>query len=795
MLDAPLRIRGARVHNLQSVDLDLPRGRLVALTGRSGSGKSSLAFDTLHVEATRRFAEALAPRQRGAALARPDVDLISGLPPSIALPQDGTPASRRATVATRVEIYDLLRALWARLGVGRCPGCGSALPVSAPEQVAGAILRYPEGTRLTLMAPIARQRVGGVAELLAELSRQGFARARVDGAMTRTDEPPTVDARAAHDVDLVVDRLRVSQTREDRLLEALRVAFLAGRGRVLTQAEPEDGPATLARWADHPWCEACDRALPSPTPGLFSFNTAEGACGRCEGLGQLDDGRTCPDCEGARLGPEARAFEVGGRSLPDVLAAPLPALRRRFQELAVPELLAPLRDELTRRLDALCEIGLGHLTLGRALPTLSSGEQRALALVARTAGEMSGALYVLDEPGAGLGADGHEAVLRLLRRLRDAGNTVLVVTHDGWLIRAADHVVELGPGAGREGGRLIFEGSPADLAHAGTPTGLALQGQPRGGERARRPVTSWLRLRGASGWNLARVDLDVPTRALSALIGPAGSGKTALVEATLGRAVSARLAGGAEPPLPFDALELPSSLHRLARLSRGPVGRSDRSCVATAAGLWGPLRELLAATAEARTRGLGAEFFSFNRPGGRCPACEGAGARAVRLALLPEHHAPCEVCEGRRFTREVLAVRFRGANAADWLDTTVSEARRLLAAQPRLSSLLGALERSGLGYLRLGQSTEALSGGEAQRLRLARELGGGDPRGALFLLDGVSLGLHPLDVAELMEALHALVDAGATVLCADADPAVGSSADAVFHIGPGAGPDGGRLIG
>lgn len=779
----PIRVRGASTHNLARVDLDLPRGELIGFTGVSGSGKSSLAFDTLHAEGQRRLLEVLAPRLRGRVdgLPRPEVDLVTGLPPTIGVAAEAVALGPRSTVATRTDIQDLLRALWAHRGVARCPGCGRDLPVHTAEQVVHALGALPEGTRLTLLAPVARKRAGPLGELLGEMARMGFARFRLDGELHRLDEPPAIDGRKTHDLDLVVDRIRVTSAKEERLGEAAALAWSAGRGRLIALVHGEHGDEERF-FADHPVCPDCEIELPLPSPGLFSFNTADGACARCGGLGR-HEGATCAECGGSRLSANARSFRVGALSLAELLDRPIAEATAWISSLQADGLTDPLRAEITRRAGVLVRLGLGGVALGRGADSLSSGEARRLQLAAAVSGELSGALFVVDEPTSGLGPADSAAVLGVLRELVEAGNTVIAVSHDLAIVSRCAVVVDFGPGAGASGGRILFVGPPEELAAQDSPTGRWLRGALSRPAPAGRRLERWLELTGVPAPWGGELSLRAPLQAFTVLSGPSGSGKTVLLEDALGAALAMRLHGAKVPPLPFTALEGAGSLIRLVRLSRAPVGRSIRSTVATAAGLWGPVRRLLADTREARVRGLSPEHFSFNRGPGRCEACEGAGVRVIRLHLLPDVMAPCERCEGRRFGAIALSVRFRGANAAELLEMTASEARRHFGNQPALEPRLAALEQAGLGYLRLGQPADTLSGGEAQRVRLARELGSpGVVEGALYLLDGPSTGLHAADSARLAEVLQDLTARGGTVIAADNDPVLIGAADHTLRL-------------
>lgn len=800
--EAMIRVQGARVHNLRALDIDIPRGRLIACCGVSGSGKSSLAFGVLHAEGQRRLLEALSPRLRGRVegLPRPEVDLITGLPPTIGVSAQAGPARARSTLATRTELHELFRALWAHRGVARCPDCGRDLPTHTADAATSALLALAEGTRLTVLAPVLRGRAGGLAEIFDEMQRLGFARARLDGRLIRLEDRPAVDARAAHDLDVVVDRVRVGPEREDRVLEAVQLAWGAGKGRMIALAQVEGAEAEEELFfADHPACPLGHVSLAPATPALFSFNTAEGACARCEGTGRAPEGADCPDCGGSRLSETARIYRVGGRSLPELLASPVTEALGWLEGVPADAATGPLLAEARRRLGRLRALGLGYLALGRGSDTLSAGEARRVHLASQASGDLSGVLYVIDEPTAGLGPAESAAVRAVIEELVRAGNTALVVTHDPALLLAAELVLELGPGAGAEGGRLLYQGPPGGLQGADTPTGRALSGRLEAPARRGRAGRGALEIVGARGLGLGgpggRLDARLPLGCLSVVSGPSGSGKTALIEGTLGRALAARLHGAGSPPLPHDAIRGAEGLRRLVRLSQAPLGRSSRSCTATVAGIWGPIRRLLAETREARVRGYGPETFSFNRAGGRCAACEGTGVRAIRLHLLPELEAPCERCEGRRFGPGALAVRYRGLDAAGLLGLTVAEARRVFMAQPAIEPRLRTLERAGLGYLRLGQPADTLSGGEAERARLARELGvPSDLPGTLYLLDAPSLGLHPLDVLRLVDLLQELVDQGASAIAVDNDPILLAAADHRLVLGPGAGPEGGRVV-
>ncbi|MDP2313476.1 MAG: excinuclease ABC subunit UvrA [Pseudomonadota bacterium] len=874
-----IRIRGASEHNLRSVDLDLPRERLVVFTGPSGSGKSSLAFDTLHAESQRRFVEALSSyvRQQFGATKKPAYELLTGLTPSIGVAQRGLVApSPRATVGTLTEVHELLRVLWARTGAPHCPRCDRPVSRTPADAIVRALLGLPVGARLVVCAPFARARTGSLKPLLDGLVSQGFARVRIDRTTVALDEVPPLDGRVPHDVDVVVDRIKVSPDRKDRMQEAVDAALRIGRGALVAEVDGEDTAFTAVLR-----CLACDLDLPEPAPRLFSFNSPVGACPDCQGLGvtrsvdpdrlvpdptkSLADGavegwkgalkrsleasvrargvptdvpwqalpweqrhlvlygdppestaaprlegavalaekkgtvaveeRTCPACKGARLGPAARAVRVSGRSLAEVSALALTDTRAFVADLPPGPIVAPLQEELGRRLDFLLRTGLGYLTLDRSAATLSGGELQRLRLAAQAGNQLSGVLYVLDEPTAGLHPEDTRALVAVLTDLRDAGNTVLVVEHDLDVVRAADLVVDFGPGAGRAGGEIVFVGTPEALLAADTSTGRWLSGRETLSPPSSRRLDRWLTLRGATGHNLRAPEVRFPLGALVGVTGVSGSGKSSLVEDTLGRALTRKLGFGGPEPLPHTGLEGADAITRIVRVDQAPLGRSARSNPATATKIWDPIRQLYAKTAEAKLRGFGPERFLFNQPGGRCEACEGEGVRRVAMHFLPDVTVPCEVCDGRRFDEATLAVTWKGASIADVLAMPVRDARNLFPSVPQIAGPLATLDALGLGYLALGQPGDTLSGGEAQRVKLARELGRkGEVPGTLYLLDEPSVGLHPSDVALLVEALRQLVEQGGSVLAVEHDPVLLGGCDWLVELGPGAGSAGGGVI-
>ncbi len=859
-----LRVVGASEHNLRAIDVDVPHGQLVVVCGVSGSGKTSLAFDTLHAESQRRFVESLSAwvRAQVGQAPRPAYEQMTGLLPSIGVAQRGLGgASVRATVATAAELYDLFRVLYARAGVMYCPTSGDEVRATTVDGVVRALDALPEGTALTLLARVARGRTGPLRPFLADLARQGFLRARVDGAQLLLDEPPA-ESPGPHDVDLVVDRIRVGPDRRERLQEAVATALKAGRGALTAEADGH-----VLTFATRPYCATCDRELPALSPRLFSFNTPVGACPSCQGVGvridvdeaalvdgdrSLAEGAAlpwteanralmlrwaernsiptdvawsrlpwehrdrllhgdeqteglvvtarkrpderwtrelpCPACAGARLSAEARAVRVAGRSLPERLALTVSESLASLADLPRTAVTIPVIEELERRLGFLLRVGLDYVTLDRAAPSLSGGEWQRLRLGAQIGNQLTGVLYVLDEPTAGLHADDTTRLVTLLRELRDSGNTVLVVEHDPAVIAAADQVIEVGPGAGAHGGTVVFSGTPAALLSAETLTGRWLRGEAGVAPHARLAPRGWVRIEGLSGRWL-RGDAEIPLGVLAAVTGPSGAGKSSLVFDTLAPALSER------PGLPYAALSGKERVQRVVKVDGTPLPKAGRSTVATATRIFDTIRQLLARTPEAKARGFGPERFSTAVAGGRCEACQGEGARRVSMHVLPDVLVPCEVCEGRRYDEATLAVTWKGYSAADILAASVREARTLFGAVPAIAGVLETLDALGLGYLPLGQGVDTLSGGEAQRLKLARELGRpGDVEATLYLLDEPTVGLHPADVAVLVEALRRLVALGGSVLVVEHDPVLVDACDWELCMGPGAGSAGGRVV-
>ena len=909
-----IRIRGARTHNLKDISLDLPRQRLVVLTGLSGSGKSSLAFDTLYAEGQRRYVESLSSyaRQFLELMEKPDVDLIEGLSPAIAIEQKAASHNPRSTVGTVTEIHDYLRLLYARAGTPFCPEHGLPLQAQSVAQMVDHVLALPTDTRLMVLAPVVAARRGEQAELLDELRAQGFTRVRVDGKVADLGTAPRLQKHLKHTVELVVDRLKVRPDATQRLAESFETALRHADGRAIA-VESDSGREHLfsARFA----CPQCGYALAELEPRLFSFNNPAGACQRCDGLGAVEffdprrvvahpnlslasgairgwdrrnhffysmlqslarhygfdveqpwemlsdevqrlvlhgSGRekisfqyptargraqtrehafegvlpnlerryretdsivvreelakyrntqTCPDCGGARLRREARHVRVGSRALHEIGRLPLTETLALFRELKLEgargQVAGRIVREIAGRVEFLVDVGLGYLTLDRSAETLSGGESQRIRLASQIGSGLTGVMYVLDEPSIGLHQRDNGRLIQMLKRLRDMGNTVIVVEHDEEAIRAADHVVDMGPGAGEAGGRVVAEGPPAAIiASADSLTGRYLAGTlsipvPR---LRNRPDARRLVIRGARGNNLEQLDTSIPVGLFICVTGVSGSGKSTLVNDTLYAAAARHLYGSASDPAPHDSISGLEHFDKVVSVDQNPIGRTPRSNPATYTGLFTPMRELFAGVQEARARGYDPGRFSFNVKGGRCEACQGDGVIRVEMHFLPDFYVPCDVCHGRRYNRETLEIKYKGHSIHDALQLRIGEAAKLFSAVPAIARKLQTLAEVGLGYLQLGQSATTLSGGEAQRVKLSLELSRRERGRTLYILDEPTTGLHFHDIKLLLEVLHRLRDAGNTVVVIEHNLDVIKTADWVVDLGPEGGDGGGRVV-
>ncbi len=912
-----IRIRGARTHNLQNIDLDLPRDKLIVITGLSGSGKSSLAFDTIYAEGQRRYVESLSAyaRQFLSIMEKPDVDHIEGLSPAISIEQKSTSHNPRSTVGTITEIYDYLRLLYARTGTPRCPEHDIVLEAQTISQMVDQVLALPEGTRLMLLAPLVQGRKGEHAHVLEELQRQGYVRVRVNGEVFELDQVPSLDPRKKHTVEAVVDRFRVRGDIALRLAESFETALHLSDGLVRISFMDEPARPELVFSAQFA-CPLCGYSLSEFEPRLFSFNNPVGACPSCDGLGikqffdparvvahphlSLAGGavrswdrrnayyfqlissladhygfdidqpfetlpakirkvilygsgdeivefryynergglttrqhafegiipnmerryretesnvvreelakylstQSCPDCSGTRLNIQARHVFIEEKSLPEIAAMPVGCAQEFFRHLHLGGQRGQIADKITKeigqRLDFLVNVGLQYLTLDRSAETLSGGEAQRIRLASQIGAGLVGVMYILDEPSIGLHQRDNERLLDTLTYLRDLGNTVIVVEHDEEAIRAADHVVDMGPGAGIHGGRVVAQGTPAEiLANPTSLTGQYLSGLRtimipvrRTAYDARRVLS----IRGASGNNLKDVDVDIPVGLLTCVTGVSGSGKSTLINDTLYRHAAKILNGSAEEPAPCAAIEGLGHFDKVVDIDQSPIGRTPRSNPATYTGLFVPIRELFAGTHEARSRGYDPGRFSFNVKGGRCEACQGDGVIRVEMHFLPDVYVPCDVCKGKRYNRETLEIRYKGKSIYEVLEMTVEDALQFFEAVPAIARKLSTLMEVGLSYVKLGQSATTLSGGEAQRVKLARELSKRDTGNTLYILDEPTTGLHFHDIEQLLCVLHRLRDHGNTIVVIEHNLDVIKTADWIVDMGPEGGNAGGQVI-
>ncbi|MCB1820718.1 MAG: excinuclease ABC subunit UvrA [Candidatus Competibacteraceae bacterium] len=912
-----IKIRGARTHNLQNIDLDLPRDRLIVITGLSGSGKSSLAFDTLYAEGQRRYVESLSAyaRQFLARMDKPDVDHIDGLSPAISIEQKSTSHNPRSTVGTITEIYDYLRLLYARAGIPRCPDHGIDLDAQTVSQMVDQVLALPEGQRLMLLAPVVKERKGEHVKLLQELRAQGFIRARIDGEVAELDSPPPLDLRRKHTIEIVVDRFKVRDDLAQRLAESFETALRLGEGvaRVTFLDEPERAELLFSSGYA---CPLCGYSLGELEPRLFSFNNPVGACPECDGLGvkpffdpervvmhphlslaegavydwsrdnqyhfRLIEGlarhygfdpeqpfqrlpedirqlllygsgedivelayvnhrgesftrrqpfagvlpamerryretdsnmvreilarymnnRPCPSCQGARLTRSARHVFVAGQGLPEIVSWPIGATREFFTKLSLPgrrgEIAAKVVKEIGERLNFLVNVGLDYLSLERSADTLSGGEAQRIRLASQIGAGLVGVLYVLDEPSIGLHQRDNARLLASLLRLRDLGNTVIVVEHDEEAIRTADQVVDMGPGAGVHGGRVVAQGTPADImTHPESLTGAYLSGQRRiATPKQRTPFdpNRVLRIIEARGNNLKNLHVEIPIGLLTCVTGVSGSGKSTLINDTLYRYAARDLNNANESPAPCRDLLGLEQLDKVVNIDQSPIGRTPRSNPATYTGLFTPIRELFAGVPESRARGYKPGRFSFNVKGGRCEACEGDGVIQVAMHFLPDLYVPCDQCKGQRYNRETLDIRYKGRNIHDVLDMTVEEALDFYQTVPTVARKLRTLVEVGLSYIKLGQNATTLSGGEAQRVKLARELSKRDTGQTLYILDEPTTGLHFHDIEQLLKVLHELRDRGNTIVVIEHNLDVIKTADWIIDLGPEGGGSGGEIV-
>ncbi|MGE0606672.1 MAG: excinuclease ABC subunit UvrA [Pirellulales bacterium] len=815
-----LRIRGARVHNLKNIDLDIPHDQLVVITGPSGSGKSSLAFDTIFAEGQRQYFESLSAyaRQFLDQLERPDADLIEGLRPTIAIQQRADPSNPRSTVATVTEIQDYLRVLLARLGEASCYQCGAPIRQQSSEQVVEELSALPEGTKIMLLAPLVRGRKGEHAEVIESMRKAGFNRTRIDGTVHELDAVPSLARQQAHTIEAVVDRIIVRPGIETRLAESIQHALRHGEGVVSAALLAVDDPPDT--WRDRLFstlyaCPDCKISYEELEPRTFSFNSPYGACPACNGLGLRrpaegepgppDDAAgeptVCQECGGTRLRPEARAVRLAGLAIHEIVALTISQAREFFAGIRFDQAAAPIGErpvaEIVSRLGFLEQVGVGYLSLDRPSDSLSGGEAQRVRLASGIGSGLVGICYVLDEPSIGLHPRDNQRLIDALKSLQQQGNSVLVVEHDEALMRQADWLIDMGPGAGQHGGHIVAQGTPEELCRdPASLTGRYLCGELRVAKREqRRPFNEQRQivLQGAATHNLKNVEARFPLGLLTCVTGVSGSGKSSLVNDTLAHALARQLGLSSQRPGPYTGLLGAEQIDKLVMVDQSPLGRNSRSNPATYMGAFDEIRKVFTRTRESRLRGYKSGRFSFNAAGGRCEDCQGLGQRTIDMFFLPDLHVTCPVCEGKRFNRQTLEILYRHKSIADVLEMRINEALEFFENFPVLRRMLRTLAEVGLDYLTLGQSAATLSGGESQRIRLAAELSRADTGQTMYILDEPTTGLHLADIARLLDVLQRLVDRGNTVIVIEHHLNVIRAADWLIDLGPEGGAGGGQV--
>ncbi|MBN1255089.1 MAG: excinuclease ABC subunit UvrA [Deltaproteobacteria bacterium] len=819
MREDTIVIKGARQHNLKDIDLEIPKGRLVVLTGVSGSGKSSLAFDTIYAEGQRRYVESLSAyaRQFLERMDKPDVDFIEGLSPAIAIEQKGLSRNPRSTVGTVTEIYDYLRLLFARVGHPHCYICGREIRSQTPQQMVDQLLTLPEGSRLVVIAPLVQGRKGEYRKLLDQLRGEGFIRVRIDGEIKDLSEEIALDKNKRHDIDLVVDRIVMRAGAKNRITESVELALRYGEGLVKVTADEGEELVFSERFS----CLECGVSYPELSPRLFSFNSPYGACQRCSGLGFLPSWEhpvsnefptfeateeevgtaPCPVCGGARLRREALHVRFQGRSITEITQLSIQDALAFFGGVTLTpqeeEIAKLVLREIRERLSFLVRVGLTYLSLDRTAATLSGGEGERIRLATQIGSGLTGVLYVLDEPSIGLHLRDNLRLLDTLKQLRDLGNTVIVVEHDPQTVLSADHVIDMGPGAGVHGGAIVFAGTPqALMKDKESLTGQYLSHRltiPIPAQR-RKSEKGSLVIKGAKANNLKGITVAIPYGVFTCVTGVSGSGKSTLVIDTLHRALAQELHSARELPGEFTALQGTEGVDKVVKIDQMPIGRTSRSNPATYTGVFTIIRDLFVQLPESRVRGYPQGRFSFNVKGGRCEACQGEGIIRIEMHFLPDVYVTCDECKGMRFNRETLEIRYKGRDIAEVLKMTVEEALEFFRHIPPLKKRLGILDDVGLGYIQLGQPAPTLSGGEAQRVKLARELGKRDTGRTVYILDEPTTGLHFAEIQRLLDVLNRLVDAGNTVIVIEHNLDVIKSADYIIDLGPEGGDAGGEVI-
>ncbi|MYC26667.1 MAG: excinuclease ABC subunit A [Nitrospira sp. SB0662_bin_26] len=805
-----IHIKGAREHNLKNLDVVLPRDRLVVVTGLSGSGKSSLSFDTIYAEGQRRYVESLSAyaRQFLEQMGKPDVDSIEGLSPAISIEQKSTSHNPRSTVGTVTEIYDYLRLLFARVGRPFCVNCGQPITAQTVQQMVDAIGALPVGSKFQILAPIVRGRKGEYRKELADARRAGYVRARIDGTIVGLDEAIALDKQRKHTIEIVVDRLvmKDEESLQRRLADSVETALKLTQG--LVGVLGETGEVTL--YSEQLACITCGVSYPELAPRVFSFNSPHGACPACDGIGyevsacpegqEYSETYRCPVCRGTRLKAESLAVKVGDKSIAGVTQLSIREAVPFFADLELNErermIGRRILKEIRERLEFLLNVGLDYLTLDRAAATLSGGEGQRIRLATQIGSGLVGVLYILDEPSIGLHQRDNHRLLQTLLRLRDLGNTVLVVEHDAATMRVADHIVDMGPGAGVYGGSIVVQGSPAEvMRHPDSLTGQYLRGEKRVALPARtRRAGKFLTVAGADKHNLQSVTAKFPLGLLTCVTGVSGSGKSTLMLEVLFPSLSSLLYHRRPRMEGCRALKGADALDKVIDIDQSPIGRTPRSNPATYTGVFTFIRDLFAGLPESRVRGYKPGRYSFNVKGGRCEACQGGGLLKIEMHFLPDVYVTCEACKGRRYNRETLDVRHKGKSIADVLDMTVAEAQDFFEHIPAIARKLQTLADVGLHYVKLGQSATTLSGGEAQRVKLSRELSKRPTGRTLYLLDEPTTGLHFADVQRLLDVLNRLVEHGNTVLVIEHNLDVIRNADWILDLGPDGGNAGGRIV-